>query len=220
MRNDLSREELFALVWEKPVLQIAKDLGVSDVALRKRCARLQVPTPPRGYWAKIEAGKRPAKPALRAYSELVANGLRKQQREKSDDESYVRLSPLQQEFFECALALSGRDTPDHDSIRLLRDGAQRLDSELAAGAERACRRRAHQPVLNTKCERSTGCLASGSTPILRTLQRSAGRDLGALATTQNKCASKQFGVALQRANRNQANLGRASPSREPEPALL
>ena len=112
--------------------QIANDCGVSDVAIHKRCAKLQIPTPPRGYWAKIEAGKHPAKPALRAYSELVANRLRKRQREKSDDENYVRLSPLQQEFFECALALSGRETPDHDSMKLLRGGAQRLDGELAA----------------------------------------------------------------------------------------
>ena len=166
--------------------QIANDCGVSDVAIHKRCAKLQIPTPPRGYWAKIEAGKHPAKPALRDYSELVANRLRKRQREKSDDENYVRLSPLQQEFFERALALSGRETPDHDSMKLLRGGAQRLDGELAAGAEVACGRRAHQLVLNTKCERSTGCLASGSTPILRTLQRSPGRDLGALANTPNK----------------------------------
>ena len=112
--------------------QIANDCGVSDVAIHKRCTKLQVPTPPCGYWAKIEACKHPAKPALRAYSELVANRLRKRQREKSDDESYVRLSPLQQEFFERALALSGRETPDHDSMKLLRGGAQRLDGELAA----------------------------------------------------------------------------------------
>lgn len=132
MHNDLSREELFALVWEKPVLQIAKDLGGSDVAIHKRCAKLQVPTPPRGYWAKIEAGKRPAKPALRAYSELVANRLRKRQRKKSADESYVRLSPLQLEFFKRALALSGHDLADDKNMRVSRTGVQRVSGELAA----------------------------------------------------------------------------------------
>lgn len=28
--NELSREELFALVWEKPTQEVAKELGVSD----------------------------------------------------------------------------------------------------------------------------------------------------------------------------------------------
>ncbi len=47
----LSREELFALVWEKPTSEIAKELGLSDVAIGKLCTKLQVPKPPRGNWA-------------------------------------------------------------------------------------------------------------------------------------------------------------------------
>ena len=31
--------------------------GLSDVGLRKFCQRLDVPAPPRGYWAKKQAGK-------------------------------------------------------------------------------------------------------------------------------------------------------------------
>jgi len=53
-RREFSREELFALVWEKPTSEIAKELGISDVALSKLCRRLQVPKPPRGYWAKVQ----------------------------------------------------------------------------------------------------------------------------------------------------------------------
>jgi hypothetical protein len=33
-------------------------LGLSDVGLAKICDRHRVPTPPRGYWAKKEAGKK------------------------------------------------------------------------------------------------------------------------------------------------------------------
>ncbi len=47
-RRQLSREQLFALVWEKPTQDVAKELGVSDVAVGKLCSRLQVPKPPRG----------------------------------------------------------------------------------------------------------------------------------------------------------------------------
>lgn len=52
--TDLTREELFVLVWEKPASEVAAELGFSDVALGKFCKRLQVPKPPRGYWAEAQ----------------------------------------------------------------------------------------------------------------------------------------------------------------------
>lgn len=36
--KELSREELFALVWENPTQEVARELGVSDVAIAKLCA--------------------------------------------------------------------------------------------------------------------------------------------------------------------------------------
>lgn len=57
-RRKLSREELFALVWEKPTSEIAKELGLSDVVIGKLCTKLQVPKPPRGYWARIARASR------------------------------------------------------------------------------------------------------------------------------------------------------------------
>jgi len=64
-----SREELFAMVWECPAKEVARELGISDVALGKMCRKLQVPKPPRGYWAKMAAGRKPRQPPLRAYRE-------------------------------------------------------------------------------------------------------------------------------------------------------
>lgn len=46
-----SGTELQRLVWVMPVKTLAQQLGVSDVAVKKHCRRLGVPTPPRGYWA-------------------------------------------------------------------------------------------------------------------------------------------------------------------------
>jgi len=37
--------------------KLAESFGISDVGLSKICDRHRVPTPPRGYWAKNEAGK-------------------------------------------------------------------------------------------------------------------------------------------------------------------
>ena len=53
----LTREELYSLVWAKPMTEVAQDFQISDRAMAKICARKQVPVPPRGYWAKKNAGK-------------------------------------------------------------------------------------------------------------------------------------------------------------------
>lgn len=49
-RFNITAAELEALVWQMPVRDVAKRLGVSDVAVHKRCARLGVNKPPIGYW--------------------------------------------------------------------------------------------------------------------------------------------------------------------------
>lgn len=58
----LSRRDLFDLVWSTPVTKLAGDFGMSDRGFSKLCTRHKVPTPPRGYWARIEAGAEPQIP--------------------------------------------------------------------------------------------------------------------------------------------------------------
>jgi hypothetical protein len=49
------REELYEKAWKMPMRILAKEYGVSDVALAKTCRKLLVPVPGRGYWAKKAA---------------------------------------------------------------------------------------------------------------------------------------------------------------------
>jgi hypothetical protein len=49
-------DELLLAVWTEPVTTVAASFDVSDKAIEKRCKRLGVPKPPRGYWAKIQNG--------------------------------------------------------------------------------------------------------------------------------------------------------------------
>jgi len=63
-RLTLSREDLYELAWSKPISELAKDFGISDVGLAKRCRRLGVPLPGRGYWARVDAGQKPYRPKL------------------------------------------------------------------------------------------------------------------------------------------------------------
>src|SRR5690349_19235612 len=57
MPQTLTRQQLYARVWQQPMTKLAQDFGVSDVALHKICRKLDVPTPPAGYWTKKAFGK-------------------------------------------------------------------------------------------------------------------------------------------------------------------
>ncbi|MBE0558258.1 MAG: hypothetical protein IH628_13585 [Proteobacteria bacterium] len=50
--QDYDRKVLYEQVWSEPALTVAKGYGVSSVCLGKVCRQLNVPVPPRGYWAE------------------------------------------------------------------------------------------------------------------------------------------------------------------------
>lgn len=56
MTFHLSREQLHRLVWSMPMQRLAKQVGISDVAIAKHCRKLGIPVPQRGYWNKLNAG--------------------------------------------------------------------------------------------------------------------------------------------------------------------
>lgn len=60
----MTRDELFRLVWQFPIVRLAKDLGMSNARLKKLCDDFEIPVPPAGYWAKVAAGKAVEKPSL------------------------------------------------------------------------------------------------------------------------------------------------------------
>ncbi|MBX5131258.1 hypothetical protein HJB80_00920 [Rhizobium lentis] len=58
MQTNIAREALYELVWTTPVKTLAAQHGISDVAFAKTCKQHNIPLPPRGHWAKLEAGKK------------------------------------------------------------------------------------------------------------------------------------------------------------------
>lgn len=66
-----NREELYELVWSMPVFKFAEQYGVSGRGFAKMCAGYAVPVPPRGYWAKVAAGKNVKKTRLKKGSTKV-----------------------------------------------------------------------------------------------------------------------------------------------------
>ncbi|MDF0541232.1 hypothetical protein PX699_02660 [Sphingobium sp. H39-3-25] len=55
--TNLTRNQLHALVWEKPISHLAKAFGISHYDLVAICTRLDIPRPARGHWNKLAAGK-------------------------------------------------------------------------------------------------------------------------------------------------------------------
>jgi hypothetical protein len=67
MKDDsikLTREELYERVWVTPATRLAKEFGLSDVALGKLCRKMDVPKPYPGYWQQLAAGRRVHKEPL------------------------------------------------------------------------------------------------------------------------------------------------------------
>lgn len=52
----LSRQDLYAEICSTPAEVLAERYGISGRGLGKICARLLVPVPPRGWWAKKNSG--------------------------------------------------------------------------------------------------------------------------------------------------------------------
>ncbi|HKF47587.1 MAG TPA: hypothetical protein VKB38_09545 [Terracidiphilus sp.] len=60
----IAREDLYELVWSMPMTRVAQKFSVSGSYMARVCSVLGVPRPERGYWAKLEVGKAPPRPAL------------------------------------------------------------------------------------------------------------------------------------------------------------
>lgn len=56
-RQPITRQDLYRKVWSAPIRNLSMEHSLSDVAFLKICKKHNIPTPPRGYWAKIQAGQ-------------------------------------------------------------------------------------------------------------------------------------------------------------------
>lgn len=74
LSTPLTREALYQLVWFEPMLKVAVRCGVSSSYMARVCTLLNVPRPPRGYWAQLAVGRTlpiPPLPHARPGDELV-----------------------------------------------------------------------------------------------------------------------------------------------------
>lgn len=114
MTKPLDRKDLYELVWSKPMTAIAKEYGLSDRGLAKLCERNSIPVPPRGYWAKKQAGQKVHKVPLIIIGN-EENGpalLQKMERAKFVKEPNAELIPAEiQSAIDAELAPTNKISP-------------------------------------------------------------------------------------------------------------
>ena len=131
----MTREQLYEQVWSVPIWTLCEQYGMSDNGLRKVCRRLNVPVPNRGYWAKVEAGKKVRKAVLPAEAKMTATDIwRAPKREKTPaDEADVEWLK-EREAFEAdpANRIEFVEKPRrwHPAIALLRESLEEEAKKL------------------------------------------------------------------------------------------
>lgn len=55
--TSLSREELYKLVWSKPLVTIEKELNIKSLDIKNTCEKFKIPIPENGYWSKLKFNK-------------------------------------------------------------------------------------------------------------------------------------------------------------------
>lgn len=65
--EEMSREELYELVWQTPMSKLGPQLATNGPGLAALCRKRQIPTPPLGYWQKKAVGRAPEMPPLPSF---------------------------------------------------------------------------------------------------------------------------------------------------------
>jgi hypothetical protein len=82
----LDRETLYKMVWTTPVTELAAQYGISGRGFAKMCARLEIPVPGRGYWARTQNGQKIPPTPLPSAKRSIEKGVSIQVRERLPEE--------------------------------------------------------------------------------------------------------------------------------------
>ena len=146
----IKRKDLYKLVWSTPMTRLAQKFELSDVGLAKACRRYNIPRPPRGYWAKKQAGKKLKKESLppgedvtiefdleknqRRRREIEEEAEKQQEQERTFEEVKEAASEKQHLLTERFLRLFEKGKPDEDGrIHFKRVGLPEIIASPASG---------------------------------------------------------------------------------------
>lgn len=63
------RQALYEEVWSTPLTKLGEKYGLSDNGIRKVCKAMNIPLPPAGHWAKVDAGQEVTRMVLPTHAE-------------------------------------------------------------------------------------------------------------------------------------------------------
>lgn len=129
-----SREDLYNIVWSKPMMNLAEDFGISGRGLAKLCERLKVPVPPRGYWRKVSLGQRIKKTPLPSV-EFSRYDLWKNQSELTDLERRRKAVKERSEVFKNPEIEIKDNTLKEAILRTLQDEQNRVPTAIVSEQE-------------------------------------------------------------------------------------
>lgn len=55
---ELSRKQLYDLVWSTPISQLTQQYAISNEGFKKICKKFEIPMPPNGFWLKLKYNKK------------------------------------------------------------------------------------------------------------------------------------------------------------------
>lgn len=135
------RESLYEKVWSVPMKRLAKEYGISDVALAKICKKLGVPRPPRGYWAKLQFKKKVHRPPL---PDVSGTDLKEfVHHESQNTRSEIRIDPEKLENFKVKREIVVPNDLENahrlvKEAKIVLEHAKQFDTGLLDKRNRAC----------------------------------------------------------------------------------
>jgi hypothetical protein len=113
----ITRDDLYTQVWTTPMHRLGTQYGISGNGLAKIGRRLDIPYPPRGYWARKAAGKKVSQTQLPA----MRQGTPAQEAETSRGTSRIGRTTLKPRSGAWSVKwhrrTSGSAEPGHLSVR-------------------------------------------------------------------------------------------------------
>ena len=97
-KMEITREELYKLIWKEPVTKVAEKMGVPAPILRKFCNRLNIPTPSSGYWSKLQFGKPVEIPPLPTFDDKEIPTLDSFQKPQKKREKVQKKTAMEKEI--------------------------------------------------------------------------------------------------------------------------
>lgn len=216
----LTREELYKRVWSSPMYKVAAEFGLSGPGLKKICERHGIPTPGRGYWQKLQHGKKPHRPPLPDLPDDQANRSIRLGKPSSppspSDRQMACFGPVaEQRHFEDQEA---NEIVVKDDLRGSHSLIREVREALKAGRSRNSRTRRGRrtPILNIKVSRDSERRALLIMNALLKALESRGYPVRISDSSKNPTVAEVFGQEVE----FHLQERRKQVEREPEPDSL